>query len=84
MAPLPVTAFAEWTLDEVAAATEGEPVGEMPGSRRRLPGPRRKLLEAMQVAGVRVARDLDRLQRDDFSFSLTTWPYGDERGRDYA
>jgi hypothetical protein len=84
MAPLPDTAFDDWTLDQVAAATDGEPVGEMPGSRRRLPGPRRKLLEAMQAAGVRVAGDLDALQRDHFTFSLTTWPYGDDRGRDYV
>lgn len=39
MAALPETPFDEWTLDEVVAATEGEPVNVMPGSGRRLPGP---------------------------------------------
>jgi hypothetical protein len=39
----------------------------------------------MLAAGAaRVTGDLDALHRDHFSFSLTTWPYGDERGRDYA
>jgi hypothetical protein len=55
---LPDTRFDLWMLDEVAAATEGEPVDVMPGSGRRLPGPRRKLLEAMQTAGVVRAGDL--------------------------
>ena len=70
MAPSPDTPFGTWTLDEVLMATEGEPVGEMPGSLRRLPGPRRKLLEVMQAAGVHVAGDLDALDRDHFGLSL--------------
>ena len=84
MAPLPGSPFDTWTLDEVIAATEAEPVGAMPGSRRCLPGPRRKLLEAMEAAGVRVAGELDPLLRDRFGFSLTTWPYGSDRRREYA
>ena len=38
----------------------------------------------MQAAGVCVAGELEPLLRDHFSFSLTTWPYGAERGRDWT
>ena len=47
MAPLPDTSFDDWTLEEVVAAAEGEPVAVMLGAGRRLPGLRRKLLEAI-------------------------------------
>jgi len=45
----------KWTLDEVAAAAETESVGVMPGSGRCVRGPRRRLLLAMQEAGVTAA-----------------------------
>jgi hypothetical protein len=74
MVDLPDAPFNDWTLDEVGAAAEGEPVDVMPGSGRRVPGPRRKLAEAMQTAGVLVAGELDPLIGDRHLFSLTVWP----------
>lgn len=74
MPELPSTHFDAWTLEEVEAAAEGEPVNVMPGSGRRVPGPRRKLLEAMKAADVAVAGELDPRERDHFLFSLTIWP----------
>jgi hypothetical protein len=71
---LPSAPFDEWTLEDVESAAEGEPVDVMPGSGRRVSGPRRKLLDAMQVAGVTVAGELDPAVRDRFVFSLVLWP----------
>jgi hypothetical protein len=73
-AGLPDKRFDEWTLDEVLAASEDEPVQVMPGSGRRVPGPRRELLDAMRAAGVPVAGDLDPHVRDHHKFVLTLWP----------
>jgi hypothetical protein len=72
---LPDTPFDSWTLDDVQAAAEGEPVDVMPGSGRQVFGPRRELLEAMRGAGVSRAGDLDPAIRDRHWFSLTmVWP----------
>ena len=79
MAERPDRHFNTWTLGDVEAACEGEPVDVMPGSRWRVPGPRRKLLEAMRAAGVTVAGDLPGPVRDRFAFLLVDWPNARER-----
>jgi hypothetical protein len=45
----------------------------MPGSGRHVYGPRRKLADAIQVAGVKVAGELDPEVRDRHEFALTLW-----------
>jgi hypothetical protein len=47
---LPDRHFDTWTLEDVEAAAEDEPVDVMPGSGRQVLGPGRRLLEAMEVA----------------------------------
>jgi hypothetical protein len=74
MPEFPDRHFNTWTSDEVETACEGEPVDVMPGSGRRVPGPRRKLLEAMRDASVTIAGDLPGPQRDRFAFALVDWP----------
>ncbi len=74
--PLPDRHFKTWTIDEVRAASDGEEIYYVPGSKRRVPGPRPKLLQAMEAAGVTVAGDLRYPEYDRLSFSLVTWPMG--------
>ena len=74
MEPLPDRHLKTWTIDEVRAATEGEEIYYMPGSNRRVPGNRRKLLETMEAVGVTVAGDLPSPEYDRLSFVLVTWP----------
>ena len=73
MLDLPDAPFVEWTLDDVLAAALGEPVDTMPGSGRRVYGPRRELANAMQEVGARTPADLDPLVRDRHKFALTIW-----------
>jgi len=73
MLDLPARHFDTWTLDEVRASCGDEPMRVMPGSGRRVLGPRRKLLEAMHKAGVRTAGELDGPVRERHLFALTIW-----------
>ena len=70
---LPDRHFKTWTIDEVRAATEGEEIYYMPGTKRRVTGNRRKLLETMEALGVTIAGDLPYPEYDRLSFSLVTW-----------
>lgn len=73
---LPDRPFDAWTIDEVRAAVEGEPVDVLPGTGRQVPGNRRKLLNATEAAGVTVAGDLPCEQRNRYHFSIVSWPKG--------
>lgn len=59
---------------------EDEPVDVMPGSGRQVFGPRRKLVRAMEAAGVAVAGALPPVSVNRYLFLLTTiWSDGPER-----
>jgi hypothetical protein len=74
MTALPEGHFDAWTLEAVARSAADEPLGVMPGSGRRVLGRRRKLLEAMHAADVKVAGDLPGYERDHHLFTLVLWP----------
>jgi len=67
---LPDKPFIDWTLAEVEASAEGEPQDEMPGTNRKVPGPRQRLLNDMRALGAATVGELPSELRDQHRFSL--------------